>query len=135
MTGKGNHQEFKRSGDPIGFRFAVRGISHFFRTQRNARIQLAVAVLVVAAGLFLGLTATEWMVVVICIAMVLAAEMFNTAIELLTDLVSPEYSEKAGRIKDVAAGAVLLTAVAAIIAGLFIFLPRMVGIISSVSGS
>ncbi len=135
MTGKGNIEKFKKPGDPIGFRFAVRGMSHFFRTQRNARIQLAAAVLVVAAGLVLGLTATEWLVVVICIAMVLAAEMFNTAIELLTDLVSPNYSEKAGRIKDMAAGAVLLAAMAAIIAGLTIFLPRIIRIISSVSGS
>ena len=81
------------------------------------------AMAVIIAGIVLGITRTEWIMVVMCIGTVIAAELFNTAIEKLVDLVSPERHPVAGRVKDIAAGAVLVCAVAAAIIGLIIFIP------------
>ena len=81
------------------------------------------AMAVIIAGIVLGITRTEWIMVVMCIGTVIAAELFNTAIEKLVDLVSPERHPVAGRGKDIAAGAVLICAVAAAIIGLIIFIP------------
>ncbi len=81
------------------------------------------AMAVIIAGIVLGITRTEWIMVVMCIGTVIAAELFNTAIEKLVDLVSPERHPVAGRVKDIAAGAVLICAVAAAIIGLIIFIP------------
>ena len=78
---------------------------------------------VIIAVIVLGITRTEWIMVVMCIGTVIAAELFNTAIEKLVDLVSPERHPVAGRVKDIAAGAVLICAVAAAIIGLIIFIP------------
>ena len=81
------------------------------------------AMAVIIAGIVLGITRTEWIMVGMCIGTVIAAELFNTAIEKLVDLVSPERHPVAGRVKDIAAGAVLICAVAAAIIGLIIFIP------------
>ena len=81
------------------------------------------AMAVIIAGIVLGITRTEWIMVVMCIGTVIAAELFNTAIEKLVDLVSPERHPVAGRVKDIAAGAVLICAVAAAFIGLIIFIP------------
>ena len=78
---------------------------------------------VIIAGIVLGITRTEWIMVVMCIGTVIAAELFNTAIEKLVDSVSPERHPVAGQVKDIAAGAVLICAVAAAIIGLIIFIP------------
>jgi len=74
---------------------------------------------------FFGITRTEWIVIILCIGVVIAAELFNTAIERLVDLVSPERHPIAGQVKDIAAGAVLVCAVAAAIIGIIIFLPYL----------
>jgi len=107
------------------FRNAFKGIGFSLKTQRNAQIHIVVALLVVLLGFVLKLNITEWIIIVLAIALVLAAELINTSIEFLIDLLSPEYHEKAGRAKDIAAGAVLLCAIGATIAGLFIFLPKI----------
>lgn len=107
------------------FRFAAKGIADLFRTQSNAQIHLIAAGLAVAAGLFLGLTHIEWSIVTICIFMVISMEAANTAIEYLTDLVSPEFHPLAGKAKDAAAAAVLIAAIGAVIAGAIIFLPKI----------
>lgn len=107
------------------FRYAFKGIADLFRTQANARIHLLLAVLVTAAGMYLGLSRMEWALIALCIGAVMAMEALNTAIEYLTDLVSPEYHPLAGKAKDAAAAAVLLTAFCAAIVGLIIFLPKM----------
>ena len=77
----------------------------------------------VIAGVLLGLSRMEWVAVVIVIGAVLAAEAVNSALEAIADFVSPEYSEAIKRIKDLAAGAVLLMAIAAAIVGGIIFFP------------
>ena len=85
------------------------------------RIHAIAVIVVTIGGIFLGLTAVEWSIVALCIGSVISAEMMNTAVELLVDLVSPEFNEKAGKIKDIAAGAVLLTAIIATVVAVYIF--------------
>jgi diacylglycerol kinase len=108
------------------FKYAGTGIWLAVSTQHNLWIHLVMAILAVGLGLWLRISSTEWCFVVFAIGFVLAAELFNTAIEWLVDLVSPEWNEKAGRIKDVAAGAVLVSAVTALVTGLIIFGPKVV---------
>jgi len=107
------------------FRFAFQGLIDLFRTQPNARIHLAAAAMAVLAGLFFDISALEWAAVSICIALVLALEALNTALEYLTDLVSPDHHPLAGKAKDVAAAAVLIGAAGAAITGIIIFLPKI----------
>ena len=95
------------------------------RSQPNARVHLAIAVLAVAAGFYFRISRIEWILVVISIALVFAMEAVNTALEYLTDLVSPEYHPLAGKAKDVAATAVLFVAAGAAAVGLIVFLPKI----------
>jgi len=108
---------------------AFRGIFFAFKTQHNTWIHSLAIVVVVIAGFIFKLDAREWGLVVLAMGLVLAAEMINTAIEWLVDLVSPGYSEKAGLIKDVAAGAVLVAAVISVIIGAIVFLPKVIELI------
>ncbi|MBF0429701.1 MAG: diacylglycerol kinase family protein [Fibrobacteria bacterium] len=107
------------------FRFAFKGILLLLKTQHNAWIHTMAAICVILFGLILKISAKEWCLVFLAIGGVFAAEAFNTAIEYLVDMVSPDYHEKAGKIKDLAAGAVLLIAFAAALTGLIIFLPKL----------
>lgn len=110
------------------FKYAFKGIATLF-TQPNACIHLSVAVIVILCGCWLGLSATEWCIVALCIGGVLMAEAFNTAIEALCDKVSPEYDPLIGKAKDVAAGAVLLLVIGVVAAGLIIFLPKFIALL------
>lgn len=107
------------------FRYAFNGIRLLITKEHNAWIHCFAAICVVIAGVILGLSRMEWVAVVIVIGAVLAAEAVNSSIEALADLVSPEYNEAIKRTKDLAAGAVLLMAIAAAIVGLIIFIPKM----------
>jgi diacylglycerol kinase (ATP) len=106
-------------------RFALNGILFCIRNEVNFRLQLFAAAAVVAAGFTASVSAGEWLCICLCIAAVLAAEAFNTAIEKLCNLYSTDYNPHIKIIKDVAAGAVLLVAFGSLIAGSIIFLPRI----------
>lgn len=108
------------------FRYAFHGIQLLIRYEHNAWIHCFAAVCVITAGFLTGLSAMEWIVVIFAIGMVLAAEAVNSSIEALADLVSPGYNEAIKRTKDLAAGAVLILAIAAAIVGLIIFIPRII---------
>lgn len=95
------------------------------RTQRNARVHAAVTVAVLALGAFVRLAPLEWALVGLAVAAVWSAEAFNTALEQLGDVVSPEHHPLIGKAKDVAAGAVLLAAIGAMIVGLAVFGRRL----------
>jgi len=112
------------------FGYAGRGVLVLVRSQHNAWIHLAFTVVVVGLGFGLGISALEWCAIAIAIGAVWAAEGFNTAIELLADASVPEHHPEVGRAKDVAAGAVLLAAVAAAVVGAVVFLPRLVALVS-----
>ncbi len=107
------------------FRYAFRGLIDLFKSQANARIHGAVALAVVLAGFYFQISRTEWIAVTLCILLVFSLEAMNTAIEYLTDLVSPDFHPLAGKAKDVAAAAVLLAAFGAVLVGLIILLPRV----------
>jgi diacylglycerol kinase len=94
---------------------------HVLRTQRNARIHLSLALVVIVLGLWLGLSRIEWAI----IGLVLAAESFNTVAEAAVDLATAEYHPLAKIAKDVAAGAVLLMAITAVVVGLLILGPPL----------
>jgi diacylglycerol kinase (ATP) len=104
---------------------ALRGCVMLLGTERNAKIHLAVFLLVVAAGSYFAISGTEWMIILLASGAVIAAEAMNTAIEGTIDIVHPQFGEKAGRIKDIAAGAVLIVTCAAIAVGVIIFFPKV----------
>jgi len=110
------------------FGYALDGIAYLVRTQRNFRIHLLAAAAAASAGLGLGLGATEWAVLALTIAVVIMTEALNTGIELAVTLASPERRPEAKAAKDIAAGAVLLAAIAAVGVGIAIFGPRLVAI-------
>ncbi len=118
-------KRFSISSRKKSFSFAYKGLKLFFKTQHNSWIHLAAAFLVIGSGLFFSLNAVEWCLISLAIGLVLVAEILNTSIEFLTDLVSPDYNEKAGQVKDIAAGAVLVATVISIAIALFIFLPKV----------
>ncbi len=107
------------------FGFAFKGIATLIRTQDNARIHLFAIFIVSILGFLLKLSTIEWCFIIFAFVLVLAAEAFNTAIEFIVDLVSPHYHPLAGKAKDVAAAAVLITAVGAAIIGMIIFGPKL----------
>jgi diacylglycerol kinase (ATP) len=107
------------------FKYAFEGIAYFFKTVHNGWIHSLATVFVVLLGLFFKISLTEWMWIIQAIFLVFIAEFFNSAIEENVDLVTEEQNEKAKRSKDMAAGAVLLTAIYAIIIGIYIFYPHM----------
>jgi diacylglycerol kinase len=109
------------------FGFAFEGVSYLIRTQRSARIEVAIGVAVVVLAAWLDITALEWAVLVLAIALVLALEALNTAIELAVTLASPERHPLAKAAKDVAASAVLFGVVGAMVVGLAILAPRLLG--------
>ena len=108
-----------------GFEHAFSGLWYALRTQRNARVHTGTATLVIIAGIVLRISAVEFAILFITISSVFTAEMFNTVFELCVDLASPTYHPLAKIAKDVAAGAVLLSAIFALVIGLFIFIPHL----------
>ena len=110
-----------------GFRHAIAGWRLAVRQERNLQIHLAVAGAVVVLSWYLRLSRTDVCLIVLCVAAVWISELFNTALEQLVDLVSPEHHDLARDAKDVAAAAVLTAAAASVVIGLFIFLPHIVG--------
>lgn len=107
------------------FLYALEGLRYVLVAERNARIHLVAAVLVILLSVWLRLSAMEWCIVIAAIALVFAGEMLNTVIELVVDLTTPELNPLARRAKDVAAGAILVAALAAAIMGFIILGPRL----------
>lgn len=107
------------------FGYAWKGVRSCVGKEQNLSFHLIATVVVIVAGFCLGISRTEWMIILLCIGVVISAELFNTAIERLVDLVSPQQHPIAGQVKDIAAAAVLVCAVAAAIIGLIIFVPYL----------
>jgi diacylglycerol kinase (ATP) len=107
------------------FTYACNGILYAIRSEKHIRFHLLAAFLVTVAGWFFSINTTEWCLIITTIGAVIAAEIFNTAFEQLVNLVSPQQHVIAGRVKDLAAGAVLVVSIAALLIGLIIFIPKM----------
>ncbi len=108
------------------FKYAGQGIVSSFKSERNMKIHISIMIFVILAGIYFRLNQNEWITCIICFAVVLAGELFNTAIETVVDLVMPDKNEKAKLAKDVSAGAVLVLAIGAAIIGLMIFVPKII---------
>lgn len=118
--------ELKDKKRTIGFSYAWNGIKHVIRTERNFRIHLSAAFLVILAGIIFQLSQIEWAVILLVIGIVIILEMTNSAIEKLIDYLKPEIHPKAKIIKDISAGAVLISAITAATVGLIIFIPKII---------
>ncbi|MBC8488665.1 MAG: diacylglycerol kinase family protein [Bacteroidetes bacterium] len=129
MTHK-KHKKFSVKKRLLSFKYAFRGIGFMIQTQHNARIHLIATIIVIFLGVTLKVSLTEWCLLIFAIGIVLSSELFNTSIEFLTDLLSPEYQKRAGMVKDIAAGAMLISAITSAIIGLIVFLPRVIHFIS-----
>jgi diacylglycerol kinase len=125
---KSPHQQLsqgEREKFVSSFRYAFSGLWYALRTQGNARVHVSIAILAILLGVVLHISAVEFALVFVAITGVFIAEMFNTVFELCIDLASPEYHPLAKIAKDVAAGAVLLSAMLSVVIGLFVFGPHL----------
>lgn len=116
------------------FGYALEGLRHAVRTQRNLRIHLVIAALAVGIGIFLRLEYVQWAILAITIGAVITGELINTVVETVVDLASPEYHDLAKIAKDVAAGTVLVMALTAIAVGLLILGPPLWDVLFSPPG-
>ena len=107
------------------FRYAAQGLRFFFRHERNGQVQGLIAVVVIAAGFFFGVTQTEWLALLTCTGLVISLEMLNSAIERICNLYTTEFHPAIKIIKDVAAAAVLWSALLSFVTGLVIFVPYL----------
>ena len=107
------------------FKYAFSGLAYVFRYESHAKLHALAALLVIAAAVYFDVNIFEWLVLLLCIALVLSLEIINSAIEKLTDIAAPEFSENAGRVKDMAAAGVLVASVISAVIGALIFIPKL----------
>lgn len=110
------------------FKYAFTGIITAFKTEQNMKIHLLIALAVILMGILLKISKLEWITCLFAIIIVLAAELFNTAIETIVDMITKEKNEKAKIAKDVSAGAVLISAIGAALVGFIIFWPKILSL-------
>jgi diacylglycerol kinase (ATP) len=103
------------------FGFAFSGLKSAVRSENNFMYHFLGGISSILLGFYLKISTYHWAIIILLIGMVISAEMFNTAIEKLTDIVSPEYNVEAGQVKDISAGAVFLVSLTSVVAGLLIF--------------
>lgn len=108
------------------FGFAFKGLAYAFKTQVNFKIHCLAMCLVIVLGIYVNLSVAEWLWIAFAIGLVMIVELLNTGIEILVDFISPQKHPKAGAIKDLAAAAVLVSALVAVVIGLFIFIPKFI---------
>lgn len=120
-----SHPSFRRS-----FLFALQGFRTALRQERNIKVMLAGAAFAVAMGIILRIDAVSWAIVLVCCGMVIAAELLNTAIETVVDLVSPEFHPLAGQAKDIAAAASWVLSLTAAVVGVIVYANALVRLIA-----
>lgn len=113
---KNDHPSFRKS-----FLFAIQGFRTAVRTERNIKVMLAGGAFAIVLGLVVGLDAVSWAVVLLCCGVVITAELLNTAVETVVDLVSPEFHPLAGRAKDIAAAAVWVLSMLVAVVGVIVY--------------
>jgi diacylglycerol kinase (ATP) len=122
--------EFKKDNSFVTGRFksvtyAFKGAVKLITTEHSIMVQFSLGILMSIAGIYFGITSTEWLFQTLAIGLVMSIEGLNTAVEKVADFIHPEYHERIGFIKDIAAGAVFFAAMTAIAIGLIIYLPRV----------
>ncbi len=116
--------------NPISFRYSIRhafrGLISAYRTEKNIRFHVVCATVVFLFGIFFRISLSEWVSLFLVVGMVFSLELVNSAIEALIDITNPRLSEPIARVKDMLAGAVLVSSFIAIVIGLTVFLPRII---------
>ena len=118
-----NQSQLNFTGRVRSFRCAFNGIGVMISSQHNAWIHAIATIIVVIVGLYFGLTKAEWCWIILAIISVWTSEALNTAFEFLTDVASPDFHPVAGKAKDVAAGAVLISAIGSVLIGVIVLGP------------
>lgn len=118
-------QDKRLSRFSASFRYAVSGIAHAFKTERHFKIHVTAALIVILFAYILSVTRIEWLFLLIVISSTITLELVNTAIENVVNLITAEHHPYAKAAKDIAAGAVLISAITSVIIGLIIFIPRL----------
>ena len=104
--------------------FALKGAYKLITTEHSIMVQFSISILLVIAGFYFHISREEWMMQTLAFGLVLGIESLNTAVEKIADFIHPEFHERIGFIKDIAAGAVMFTAIASIVVGLLIYVPK-----------
>ena len=107
------------------FKYAFDGFKTLFLEEHNARIHLFIALIIILTGFYYNLSNIEWLFIIFCIGFVFFAELVNSSIENIADFVSPEKHTSIKKVKDLAAAAVLTSAITSVIVGLIIFIPKI----------
>lgn len=105
--------------------YAFKGALLLFSTEASIKVQLFLSIIVTIAGFYFKISATEWMIQILTIGLIISIEGLNTAVEKIADFIHPDFNDKIGFIKDIAAGAVFISATVAIIVGSLIYLPKI----------
>ena len=108
------------------FKYALDGIKEAFQSEKNMKVHFLLAILAIILGIILKISPIEWAILTLTIGFVFALEFINTSLEEIVDIVSPEKQEKARIAKDLAAAGVLVSAIVAILVGIFLFVPKCV---------
>jgi diacylglycerol kinase (ATP) len=106
--------------------FAVKGAYKLITTEHSVMVQFSLAIIMIIAGFYFDIDRYEWMMQILAFGLVLGIESMNTGIEKIADFVHPEFHDRIGFIKDIAAGGVLFAALAAIAIGLLIYVPKFI---------
>ena len=123
MSGRKNKFKMKIAKAFIN---AANGIGHCIRGEINFKIQLVAAITAIILGIFFNISTTEWLFVISCSMLVLSLELLNTALENVCNIITKEIHPVIKIVKDVAAGAVLVSAIGSVIIGVIIFLPKII---------
>ena len=121
-------QDFSISKRVKSFGYAFNGLKILIQEEHNSRIHILAACIVVIAGYFFQLSGLEWIAIVFAIGLVIAFEIFNSAIENIADFISPGQDDSIKKIKDLSAAGVLIVALTAAIIGLIVFIPKIAGL-------
>ncbi len=124
MSNKGSEKFSWRTRSKSAL-YALNGLKTLFKEEHNSRIHTGITIVVVIAGFLLHISATEWMIIAILVALVFGLEIMNSAVENLCDHVTPEKNEMIRKVKDLAAAAVFFASVISVICGAIIFLPKL----------
>ena len=108
------------------FKYAAEGFISSFKTERNMKIHILITILIIALGFIFKISTIEWIICILLCGLVISAELFNTSIETVVDMITPYKNDKAKLAKDIAASAVLVLAISAAIIGIIIFLPKII---------
>ena len=111
------------------FKYAFEGLVVAIKEEQNLKIHIFIMIMVILCGIFFKIKKIEWIVCILCFAIVIGGELINTAIETVVDIAMPEINEKAKIAKDVSASAVLVSAIASAVIGIIIFIPKIIELI------